>query len=223
MPVSSQLSGLASIWSEVIEIISTILLNYPSVLPLGALLCLVITKWYLYHRHHHHYHRHRHGVSSLFIISAAHWSLFFLCAVKLWSQISRNYYSDQRIFHRFLCQQKTVCSPPCPQAPHPTPSIIITIFSVSPLSHLTHRPTPLLSSQTNHIRTCSVLKMSNSAKISRQQQQQQLVLVVCSLCTLCLCVWGWWVARWRVLGQLMFSTRPPQPQPPKHKGDSTPW
>ena len=193
MPVSSQLSGLASISSQVIEIISTILLNYPSVLPLGALLCLVITKWYLYHRHHHHYHHHRHGVSSLFIISAAHWSLFFVCCEAVIPNITQLLFWSTYFPPIFVSTKDCVFTPlstgPTPHTQHYYYDIL-SQPSV-PFDPQTHT-SPLFSSQTNHIRTCSVLKMSNSAKISRQQQQQQLVLVwcgvVCSLCTLCVCV-----------------------------------
>ena len=150
MPVSSQLSGLASIWSEVIEIISTILLNYPSVLPLGALLCLVITKWYLYHRHHHHYHRHRHGVSSLFIISASHWSLFF-CV--LWS-CDPKYHAIIiliNVFSTDFCVNKRLCvHPPVhrPHTPHPalllrySQSALCPIWPTDP--HLSSPPRPTI-------------------------------------------------------------------------------
>ena len=118
MPVSSQLSSLASIWgywnnindSPQLSLSSTVsrvvmLGNYQVISePPPAGWC-----WWL-------------TVSSLFIISSAHCSLFF-SLVKFWSQVSRNYDSDQRIFHRFLCQQKPVCwvHPPSggPNTPHP--------------------------------------------------------------------------------------------------------
>ena len=82
-------------------------------------------------------------VSSLFIRSAARWSLFFM----LWSCdpkyhaiiILINVFSTE-----FCVNKRRWAHPPVHWAPHPTPSIIIImIFQVSPLSHLTHRPTPL--------------------------------------------------------------------------------